>query len=103
MSTTILASLTESQIDAIIRHFGTLVAAISSLATTAGVAVLIWRQSKNKKDLVARIDANTEISTTAFDTANGHNSKIVELSQQVASAVEEIKGAKSDKLDPEEK
>jgi hypothetical protein len=59
------------------------------------VAVLIWRQSRNKKDITAKIEENTQISTTAFDTANGHNTKIADLTKQVKDAVEEIRNSKS--------
>src|SRR5690242_18108686 len=92
----LLAALTERQIDDIIKHFGTLVAAISSLATTAGVIVLIWRQSKNKTDLAAKIDDNTKKteagiakSEEALTVANGHNEKIAKATEIAAKAVEE--------------
>jgi hypothetical protein len=91
-----LAALTERQIDELIKHLGTFVAACGSLATTAGVVVLIWRQSRNKTDIAAKIDANTQLSATAFDTANGHNTKIVELREEVAAAVQEIRAAKGE-------
>ncbi len=37
------------------------------------------------KDIAARVDANTQLSKEAFKEANGHNQKILNLTQTVAA------------------
>jgi hypothetical protein len=62
------------------------------------------------KDLVARVDENTKVSLDAFAEANGHNRKLVSLTESVAAvpavaaaaaavAVKAIEQAKTQKIE----
>jgi hypothetical protein len=91
----ILAALTEKQTDDLIKHLGTFVAAFSSLVSLLGVCFLIWRQSKNKTDLAAKIDDNTAKteagiakSEEALTVANGTNAKIAVATELAQKAME---------------
>jgi hypothetical protein len=89
----IVSALTEPQVDQVIQIcrsvIETIGAGINTLWTTLSpilLGYLAYRQSANRREIAGKIDVNTEVSTKAFETANGHNEKIaaaMELTKEV--------------------
>lgn len=93
----LLATLTENQVDQIIQITRSVIETIGSGINTLWITLspvllgyLAYRQSINRREIAGKIDQNTEVSTKAFETANGHNEKIaaaVQLSKEVIETV----------------
>lgn len=89
-----ILALTDMQVDHILKIVELFFAAMSEGVKAVWLALgpaligyLAYRQAMNRKAL----DANTAVSKQAFDTANGHNEKIVaavELSEKVLTAMD---------------
>lgn len=74
-----LAELSPEQIDRLLDMGRDLLALLTTVIVTW---LAVW-QTKNKNILKEEIRQNTEISKQAFEVANGHNDKIVQLTQRV--------------------
>ncbi len=88
-----VVALTDLQVDQVIRiieaslhTFAEGVKAVWVALSPIGIGYLMWRQAMNRKAL----DANTEVSKTAFEVANGHNEKIANLTEQLASVPQKV-------------
>ena len=82
----LLLALTDPQVDHLIKLLESLMTMTSEGIKTLWFALsplllayLAWRQAQNRKAL----DANTQVSEKAFEVANGHNEKIVTLTETV--------------------
>lgn len=92
---TMLSALTEGQVDQIIQMFKGIIETIGAGIHTMWITLspvllgyLAYRQSINRREIAGKIDQNTEVSTKAFNTANGHNEKIAEAVQLTKQAIQ---------------
>ena len=85
-----IVALSDLHIDQMLKIFESLIALTSEAVKAVWIALapfllayLAYRQSQNRKAL----DANTQVSEKAFEVANGHNEKIVQLTETVKDVV----------------